>query len=107
MDLIVPIAVGFILICTLVMILVMLSKRGFSYTYSVHGHTVVVFRNSREIALTVNGEAHDRFGGNLRSATLRAIVDGEEFRVYVLCRVFVTTVEATYGGNPIEPIESR
>ncbi len=86
------------LVITVTIVVTVRSRRKFFFT--VHSHEVVVQVRPAGVTLFVDGREEDAFAAqNISVATLRAQIDGEEFKARMTRRGFKCAVEATYGGR--------
>ncbi len=74
-----------------------------SYLFTVHGHETVVKVRPDGVFLYVDGTEQDAFAAqNISIATLRAQIDGEEFKARVTRSGLAKfTVLATHGGREV------
>ncbi len=78
------------------------------YLFSVHSHEVKVEAKAGGIFLYVDGALEDQTSGqNMRYLTLRATVDGEEFKVHMTARGMRIQVQATHGGRDVPCISVK
>ena len=78
-----------------------------AFVYSVHSHEVIVKTAWGAATLFVDGVSADELqASNIRVATVRAVVDGEEFRAAVHFRAFRVEVQATHGGREVSPVRA-
>ena len=106
-DEIISIVIGCVLfvfvaaVCTITVVATLRSRR--SYLFAVHSHEIVVKVKTAGVFLYVDGTEEDAFAAqNISIATLRAQVDGEEFKARVTrTRIAKYTVAATHGGREV------
>lgn len=104
------ITVGLIWLLTFafVVIVCVLGRRPRLFLFQVHAHEVVVSLSAYSVVLSVDGGVQDQFAAqNIRVATVRAQIDGEEFKAFVRRTMRGAVVEATYGGRPLECLGAR
>ena len=95
--------VGIIILVLWVFIFILMARYKRSYHFSVHSHDVRAEIRMGGAFLYVDGTIEDQTSGqNMRYLTLRATVDGEEFKVYMTARWFRPQVQATYGGHEVQ-----
>ena len=77
------------------------------YIFSVHSHEVRVEVRAGGVFLYVDGRLEEQVSGhNMRFSTLRATIDGEEFKAHVTARGVRTRIEATHGGREVPVVHA-
>lgn len=94
-----PLAVGAAIVAV-VAVLIALSCRKRSYTFSYRSHTITVAVKAHTMVLLIDGKFGDEFGGsNVWSATLKATVENAEIKARVRRRGFSFDVEVYADGE--------
>lgn len=100
--LIVPLVVGIVLFALLMLSVIFMARFKCIYLFSVHSHEVKVEIGAGGAFLYVDGALEEQLSGqNVRFATMRATVDGEEFKVHLTARGMRIQVQATHGGRDV------
>lgn len=99
-ETLIPLILSIVLFVACMLIVVLATvRRKKRYHFSVHGHEVLLVCDL-SFSLFVDGKLEDQIGGRLQKATLRATIDGEEFKAFVTLRSFRFDVAALYAGHP-------
>ncbi len=102
-EFIVSIVVGVFLVLVLALSIALTVRMKRTYYYTVHSHEVAVKVGAGGYFLYVDGTLEEQFSGQRMSrVTLRATVDGEEFKAHISVSSFSRIqIQATHGGREV------